>query len=458
MNRMLADHRAAPLVGCLSALIATVIATMAFFPDQPAPRGALVIPAVILAIGLFVIPVARALSGSSQVTNAENFVMVGYVFWLLLDLLQGAYDLHDASNESLRLALISIGVSAASVWIGVAGKPWNPPQWLVGVANRPLGTPTLIRMVPVCFVLGMLNFAYACDFDIPLMFSYLGGNRWSAPWSRGQLGGWGSFIDQMPYFGYVLPSLTALLISRQGLARFTSLLAVGCSVIMLLFLSQGGGRRLIGVTAGAAILVWVLTHPGFRLKNILVIGVSAVGLAWASQFMLNIRNGGLDYFLETGTSYDYLHVDDNFLRLAQVIDIVPAQHPYVGASQLTYTLVRPVPRVLWPSKPIDPGFDLSNEVGMKGVSLSTSIIGEWYLSYGWWAVVAGGWLHGRLARAANGLRDSGVIAHNPIVYALGVMVLVAGLRSMLDLVIMSYALVAWYGVNRLMARGAAGSE
>ena len=30
------------------------------------------------------------------------------------------------------------------------------------------------------------------------------------------------------------------------------------------------------------------------------------------------------------------------------------------------------------------------------------------------------------------------------------MVLVAGMRSMLDLVVMSYALVAWWGVNRLM--------
>jgi len=29
------------------------------------------------------------------------------------------------------------------------------------------------------------------------------------------------------------------------------------------------------------------------------------------------------------------------------------------------------------------------------------------------------------------------------------MVLVAGMRSMLELVLMSYALIAWWGVNRL---------
>ena len=185
MNRMLADRRTAPLVGCVAALIATVIAAVAFFPDQPAPRGALILPAVILTFGILVIPIARTLAGSSEVTNAENFVMVGFVFWLLLDLLQGAYDLKDASSEALRLALISIGVSAAAVWLGVAGRPWNPPEWLVTMTSRPLEVHTIVRLVPVCFVLGMLNFAYATDFDIPVMFSYLGANRWSAPWARG---------------------------------------------------------------------------------------------------------------------------------------------------------------------------------------------------------------------------------------------------------------------------------
>ena len=450
MIRLLASRETVPFVGFVAAAIATVIAVVVLFPDQPSPRGALVLPAAVLTIGILLVPVLRVISGSDELTNAENFVCVGYVFWLLLDLLQGAYDLRDASNQALQYALASIGVSAAFMWLGLAGREWKPPGWLVDVANRPLETKTLGRLVPVCFLLGMLNYAYAVDFDIPVMFSYLGGNRWAAPWTRGQLGGWGSFIDQMPYFGYVLPSLTALVIARRGLWRFESFFAVACSAIMLLFLSQNGGRRIIGVTVGAALLVWVQSHPGMRLKNILVVGVGAVALAWASQFLLNIRTVGLEDFLSRGSEYDYLHVDDNFLRLAQVMDVVPALHPHVGIQQIVYTLVRPVPRVFWPSKPVDPGFDLSAQVGMKGVSLSMSIIGEWYLSWGWLAIVAGAWLHGRLAKAANVLRDQGRAANNPVVYALAVMVLVAGMRSMLDLVVMSYALVAWWGVNRLM--------
>ena len=439
------------LIGFLVTVFATVIAVVVLFPDQPAPRGALMLPALVLTAGLLLVPAARVFSGSPETTNAENFVMIGFVFWLLLDLVQGAYDLRQATSDALRDALLSIGVSAAAVWLGVLGRPWKAPSWLVDVASRPLEVRTITRLVPICFVLGMFNFAYAVDFDIPVMFSYLGGNRWSAPWARGQLGGWNAFIDQMPYFGYVLPSLTALLIARQGLARVTTLIAISCSIVMLLFLAQGGGRRLIGVTVGAALIVWVQAQPGQRFRNLVVVSVGAIALAWASQFILNVRSEGIDAFVQRGSEYDYLHVDDNFLRLAQVIEIVPEQRPFVGAGHVVYALVRPIPRVFWPNKPVDSGFDLSREVGMKGVSLSMSIIGEWYLSWGWVAVIFGGWLHGRLAKAANTLREQGISSRNPIVFGLAVMVLVAGMRSMLDLIIMSYALVAWWGVNRLLA-------
>ena len=281
------------------------------------------------------------------------------------------------------------------------------------------------------------------------MFSYLGENRWSAPWARGQLGGWGAFLDQMQYFGYVLPSLTALLIARRGFIPQVWV-SIALSGIMLAFLSQGGGRRIIGVTAGAAILVWIQAQSVLKVRRLVIAMFAVIGMLAVMQFMLNIRTSGYTEFALSGESdYDYLHVDDNFLRLAQVIEIVPAEHPHVNFQQLWFTLVRPVPRVFWPGKPIDAGFDLSSVVGLKGVSLSMSIIGEWYLSFGWLAIMFGGWLHGRLARTVNTLRVEEQFHTNPIVYGLAVMVLVAGMRSMLELVLMSYALVAWWLANRL---------
>jgi oligosaccharide repeat unit polymerase len=448
------DLRRGPILGVVLALIGTYLAGVVMFPLDPVPPGALMWPAAVLAIVILAVPALRIITGSPYSSNAENFVAIGLVFWLLLDLLQGAYELSEASHRGLQLALISIGVTAAAMWVGAAMRPWRVPDWVVVGASRHLDTRTIVRAVPICFMLGMFNFAYSTNFDIPAMFSYLGESRWSAPWARGQLGGWEAFRDQAPYFGYVLPSLAALLIARDGLLKPRSLFAIACAVVMLLFLSQGGGRRIVGVTGGAALMVYVQANTSRRLTNFVIVAVAAVAMAWTAQFMLNIRTGGYEQFKAQGSDYDYLHVDDNFLRLAQIIDIVPKRTDFVYSKQIVFTLVRPVPRVLWPGKPLDPGFDLSSQVGMKGVSLSSSIIGEWYLSWGWYAVIFGGFLHGRLASTANSLREIGRQAGNPIIFSLAVMVLIAGQRSMQDLVLMSYAVVAWWAVNRFFLHDA----
>ena len=449
------DGKSGARLACLLTIIGTYLSAYAFFPVDPSPRGALMVSGSVLAFAIAIVPLLRTLNGKSQAaTNAENFVAVGYIAWLLLDLIQGAYALNEAKDESLRLALIAIGLSAAAMWIGASMSPWALPRWIADGVNVQLPTETLARAVPICFALGMFNFLYSVDFNVPLMFSFIGEQRWAMPWGRAQLGGWGSFRDQMSYFGYVLPSLAALLIARKGLFNSRSLFAVACSLVMLVFLSTGGGRRIVAVAAGSGLVVWVQATGGLRMRNIAIVVVGAVLLATAAQFMLNIRTRGYAYYTATASSDDdYLHVDDNFLRLAQVIELVPLRRPFVEYQQLIFTLVRPIPRVFWPGKPVDAGFDLPTEVGLKGVSLSTSILGEWYISYGWFTIIVGGWLHGRLASTANSLRELGHKTGNPIVYAMAVMVLLAGMRSMQDLVLMSYALVAWWAVSRYVSTG-----
>lgn len=444
------EGRTAAVAGCVASLVGTLIAIM-LIPSDPAANGALLLPALVLAGGILFVPAVRALCRSKDTLNAENFVALGFVYWILLDLIQGGYDLYDASDDAIRYALIAIGISAASMWVGVFARPWRTPRFLVDSVSIPLENATLVKMVFACFFLGMSNFVYAVNFDLIEMFSYLGKARWDAPWSRGQLGGWGAFLEHTQYFGYALPSLAILLVVRRGWLKPECLLALAAAVIQVAFLGQGGGRRVIGVTVGAAILVWMLAQPGLKLKKMLGVGVGVVGLLLMMDFVLEIRTQGYEAYVESGSRFDRLHVDDNFLRLAQVIEMIPDKHPFVYLQPIFFAMIRPIPRVFWESKPIDPGFDLPSELGIEGVSLSMSIIGEWYMSFGWVAVMFGGWLHGRLASAANALREDWVLANNPIMFALAVMVLVSGLRSMQDLVIMTYAILAWTGVTWLIA-------
>ena len=60
------------------------------------------------------LPALRAVRRSPTLLNAENLVAFGFVFWLLLDLIQGAYDLSGAAAWAIRDAFIAIGISAAA--------------------------------------------------------------------------------------------------------------------------------------------------------------------------------------------------------------------------------------------------------------------------------------------------------------------------------------------------------
>src|SRR5262249_42714230 len=136
-----------------------------------------------------------------------------------------------------------------------------------------------------------------------------------------------------------------------------------------------------------------------------------------------------------------------FARLTQVIpDIVP----YVGIQPIVFNLVKPIPRVFWPGKPVDGGYDLADLTNQaqlgSTVSLTTSIVGEFYAVFGFIAIFFGGLFFGRLASMWNNFAKLPGNDSKFITLGLGLMHLFAGLRGLQDLVLMSYGLLAWLGI------------
>jgi hypothetical protein len=175
------------------------------------------------------------------------------------------------------------------------------------------------------------------------------------------------------------------------------------------------------------------------------------------QEMLKIRNIGFTAWW-AGNEGDpammaYLHVDDNFLRLAELIRFFPDVAQYVLYQPLLHALTLPVPRVLWSGKPTGPGFDLPALLGgYKNTSLSVSIIGELYVSFGIWAVLGGGWILGRVAGMWNKILQLPNGTGRPLLYGLGLMTLFTGLRSAQALVQMSYTVLVWILIASLVSR------
>jgi oligosaccharide repeat unit polymerase len=447
-----------PALGIAATLIATFVAVI-LIPDRPEPEGALFWSALALSAGLLIAPLAAAFRQAKALLRAEHLLVMAPIYWLLLDLLQGAYPMDGISIGEIEEAFTGIGIFVCCVWIGSMGRPWRLPLFIKETVSKDLPSTVYFYLALASFLLGISRFAVATDFNVIAMFQSMGSGRWDAPWARGQLGGWDAFLDHFQYFGYLTAVLTVVVGRRLGWRNWRTIVSALLSVVMALFLVQGGSRRVIGVVVGMALIFWILVQDtGFKIKHAVAAGLTVIALLFAMQFMLQYRNVGLTAALSEPTAAqddrprnEFLHVDDNFYRLCQVIQLIPNTHSYVYHGYLVYALVRPIPRVIWPDKPVDAGFDLTRAVGDREVSYSCSVIGELYMSLGLFGIAIGGWLYGRLAALVNGVLSQSNALGGAVIYSIGAMALFSGMRSMLELVLVSYVLVAWVVLSRLFA-------
>lgn len=450
----------ATLLAVTSTGVATTLSLL-LIPDSPAREGALFYPALVLSAGLATAPMAAAVRSPKALLRGESLVAMAPIYWLLLDLLQGIYAMEEIGADQVRLAFLSIGLFVIMVWLGAIRRSWRIPRVLLNSISQEFSINTYFGLALVCFFLGMLKFAAPCNFNVFEMVHYLGQERWSAPWGRGQLGGWDAFLDHLQYFGYLLPVLTVVIGRRVGLRNMRSVICLVMSVIIVLFLAQSGSRRVIGVVAGMALVLWILDQQRLRVKHLLTTVIAIATLLIALQVMLEYRNLGLSVLVGQGEiaggrfekmqllEVQHLRVDDNFYRLCQIIQLIPESYPFVYHKYLFYVLVRPVPRVFWPEKPVDPGFDLPAALGIEGVSFSYSVIGELYMSLGLIGIALGGWFYGRVAALASGLLTHGTTQGALVIYSIVVMALFSGMRSILELILVSYVVLAWVGLSHL---------
>ena len=453
----------ATLLAILSTSMATTLAVL-MVPDDVSAEGALFYPALVLSAGLAIAPLVTGVRHPKTLLRGESLLSLAPIYWLLLDLLQGVYAMQDIGADQVRTAFLAIGIFVVMVWFGAMRRSWRIPQVLISSVSQEFSINTYFSLAVACFFIGMLNFAIPCNFNVFEMVHYLGQERWAAPWGRGQLGGWEAFLDHLQYFGYLLPVLTVVIGRRVGLRNTRTLLCVGMSMIVSLFLAQSGSRRVIGVVIGMALILWILDQQRLRVKHLVTTLLAVFALLVTLQLMLEYRNVGLSVLVgqaevQSGRvekrqifEEQHLRVDDNFYRLCQIVQLIPNTYPFVYHKYLVYVLVRPVPRVFWPGKPVDPGFDLPTALGVQGVSYSYSVIGELYMSLGLIAVALGGWFYGRVAATASGLLRRCSTQGALVIYSIVVMALFSGMRSFLELILVSYVVLAWVGLSHLFIK------
>lgn len=414
-------------------------------PADAQPAGAMRYPALALAFALLLVPAIEAIIyGIKAAVKIRNILLVGIVYWLLADLIQALYSI-EATPQGIGLAYTATSLFAVGISLGGAMRLISVPGPVQRLARLELTDRAICVCAFFCFLVGLFYYVFMAHFSLSLILNALfDRGRFDAPWARGALGNADSFIEQLSYFGYLLPLFTAAMYirSRTFLNPRTMFCAV-LSAIFMLFLAQGGGRTAIGALFGAAILVGtLLTRRKVLSLYIFVIFAAVFAVQVAMNYMLENRGSGLGTGNVQNWTFSRVRVDDNFNRLSQTADFVPTFWPYSGLQFFYYTLVRPIPRVLWPSKPVDEGFDLAQLLGAGDVSFTTSVVGEAYAGHGLPLVFVTGLLFGALARWWEQTLDEHPTSVAVIIYAMGAMALFSAERGFINIVLLSYPILS----------------
>jgi hypothetical protein len=177
------------------------------------------------------------------------------------------------------------------------------------------------------------------------------------------------------------------------------------------------------------------------VRHYLIMTILAAGMLVLLDMQLAFRNKGYENMFSTYDveQLDEVRVDDNFLRIAQMIELIPESHPYGGFKYYIYSLGRPIPRFFWPGKPLDPGFVVNEMVGEVGVSLTTTVVGEAYASMGVINIIFMAFMYGLIAGSVRQMvyYKMGILGFT--IYALQTLDIVGGVRALVDMVIFSYA-------------------
>ncbi|MCR4411186.1 MAG: oligosaccharide repeat unit polymerase [Thermoguttaceae bacterium] len=218
----------------------------------------------------------------------------------------------------------------------------------------------------------------------------------------------------------VVPVVAAYaLIALRRSPMTTAILVVSLALGLLLTASGGGRTRFAWAVLPVALFCGVRaveTHNGKYLK-LTMVAVVFTATVWGAQLQYRLQGwadvgeDGLD--LRSGLQNDLA------AELAFIAENYPHREPFYGGDGAFERALRPIPdllllfatspipRRLWPGKPIDASWaDLNYlRTGADGLESTTNItatvMGRAYVNYGWFGVVEIGLLMGFLCRAVD---------------------------------------------------------
>ncbi len=246
--------------------------------------------------------------------------------------------------------------------------------------------------------------------------------------------------------------------AKHSLLTARGWVLVGLFVNASLLPIYASSRTEVGYILLVAVAIEVAAGARPQVRQVLRVGAVVIVLLSVMTFLRasaqRADTGSFDVGAAVTSAQEVLVYNRNFgdiTTTAHIYGAVPDTLPFARGSTITAWLVAPVPRSLWPEKPVINSGPVIGSViyGNSRSGVPPGLIGELYWNFGWWGLLGGMALIGVVLQRMShwlppvGLRTAPIaLAYSVVVLRFGSYLFTSGIGSALFKVFVSSALVA----------------
>ncbi len=285
--------------------------------------------------------------------------------------------------------------------------------------------------------IGYAHMLLAVNFNFFEFVEALIAPRFSQPWGRGRFGDWKALFNELGMLIQLIPPIAGIVFARRQRYALIHLVLVGAIFLFTLFYGFSTGTRNVFISYLVTFFIgYSFSLAQNRQRELAVISAVCLFLTlFATTFMLQFRTVGLKSYLSGEyvpplTRERTLYVDYNLYAVCRLTEVFPARQDYLGFEIPYNALIRPIPRAMWPGKPVGLSTSIEQAMGQEGLTISASFAGEAYMSGGRWAVLAIGLFFGALTGWWGYLASTKNSELGILIYASGFFAAVISMRSL----------------------------
>jgi len=307
----------------------------------------------------------------------------------------------------------------------------------IPVFNQAVPSSVMMAIFAGAMIIGYFYQFYTCHFNPLEVFHWYMEPRFTQPWGRGRLGDAKALVGELNMLTYLLSPLAGVMFAKRSSYNRIQLALVAFGFLWNLAAAfLAGTRNVFDSNLVTFMIAYIFALGGKRSYEIVVVvSVSVVLLLVSTRMMLGFRNIGFTNYIsgqaETERVADkHLFVDMNLWVICGLVQVFPERAPYLGTEVPYLALIRPVPRALWAGKPEGMSLSIEDAMGVQGLTLASSFVGEGYMTYGNVGVFLFGFFFGGMAGWWSCLATPRNSDLGILIYASGFFSTVISMRSL----------------------------